>query len=123
MAETSPHTEFALPKSAFVTLRVYDLLGMQAEELVNERLESGNYNTQWDARELLSGVYFYRLSAGELLRRRKCYSYVDLVVGTSEGSRRRKPVRGSRGRLFAFPRVKSYIWMSGEASHEKVSGT
>jgi photosystem II stability/assembly factor-like uncharacterized protein len=57
--------EFALPKSAYVTLRVYDVLGRQIAELVNERLEPGTYNTPWDARGLASGVYFYRLSAGD----------------------------------------------------------
>jgi hypothetical protein len=57
--------EFALPKSAFVTLRVYDLLGKRVEELVNEKLEPGAYKTQWEAKGLASGVYFYRLQAGE----------------------------------------------------------
>jgi ligand-binding sensor domain-containing protein len=57
--------EFAMPKSAYVTLRVYDVLGRQIAELVNERLEPGTYNTPWDARGLASGVYFYRLSAGD----------------------------------------------------------
>ena len=57
--------ELALPKSAFVTLRVYDLLGRQVGEQVNEKLSPGMYKTQWDARGLPSGVYFYRLSAGD----------------------------------------------------------
>ena len=57
--------EFALSKSAFVTLRVYDLLGRKVGELVNEKLAPGNYTTHWDARGLASGVYFYRLQAGE----------------------------------------------------------
>jgi len=73
--------EFALPKSALVTLRVYDLLGRQAPipqsgtgqvgELVNEKLAPGNYKTQWDAQGLASGVYFYRLQAGEFVETKK----------------------------------------------------
>jgi len=63
--------EFALPKSTFVTLRVYDLLGRQVGELVNEKLGPGNYKTQWDARGLASGVYFYRFQSGEFTDTRK----------------------------------------------------
>jgi len=63
--------EFALPKSAFVTLRVYDLLGRQVGELVNEKLGPGNYRTQWDASGFASGVYFYRLTAGDFVQTRK----------------------------------------------------
>jgi len=63
--------EFALPKSAFVTLRVYDLLGRQVGELVSEKLGPGTYKTQWDARGLASGVYFYRLQAGEFVQTKK----------------------------------------------------
>ena len=63
--------EFALPKSSFVTLRVYDLLGRQVGELVNEKLSPGTYKTQWSARGLASGVYFYRLTAGEYVETKK----------------------------------------------------
>jgi photosystem II stability/assembly factor-like uncharacterized protein len=63
--------EFALPKSAFVTLRVHDLLGRQVGELVNEKLTPGTYKTQWNASGLASGVYFYRLTAGEYVETKK----------------------------------------------------
>jgi len=63
--------EFALPKSALVTLRVYDLLGRQVGELVNEKLAPGNYKTQWDASNFSSGVYFYRLEAGDFVDTKK----------------------------------------------------
>jgi surface antigen len=63
--------EFALPKSAYVTLRVYDLLGRQVGELVNEKLGSGTYTRQWEARDLASGVYFYRLTTGSFVQARK----------------------------------------------------
>jgi photosystem II stability/assembly factor-like uncharacterized protein len=63
--------EFALPRFAFVTLRVYDLLGRQVGELVNEKLTAGTYKTQWDARGVASGVYLYRLMVGDFLETKK----------------------------------------------------
>jgi murein DD-endopeptidase MepM/ murein hydrolase activator NlpD/photosystem II stability/assembly factor-like uncharacterized protein len=63
--------EFALPKSAYVMLRVYDVLGRQVAQLVNEKLSPGTYTRQWDARDLASGVYFYRLSTGDFVQTKK----------------------------------------------------
>jgi hypothetical protein len=63
--------EFALPKSSYVTLRVYDLLGRQMSQLVNQNLSPGTYTRQWDAHDLASGVYFYRLSAGDFIETKK----------------------------------------------------
>jgi hypothetical protein len=63
--------EFALPKSTFVTLWVWDLLGRQVGELVNEKLSPGTYGTQWDAGGLAGGVYFYRLQAGDFVETKK----------------------------------------------------
>jgi photosystem II stability/assembly factor-like uncharacterized protein len=56
---------FSLPKSEFVTLKVYDMLGKEVATLVNRKLEAGNYNELFEApTELTSGVYFYKLIAG-----------------------------------------------------------
>jgi hypothetical protein len=63
--------QFALPKSAYVTLRVYDLLGRQVAELVSEKLNRGTYKTRWDARELASGVYLCRLQADDFAETEK----------------------------------------------------
>jgi len=52
-------------------LRVYDVLGRQVGELVNEKLGLGTYKAQWDARGLASGVYFYQLQAGEFVETKK----------------------------------------------------
>ena len=62
--------------TVFVTLKVYDLRGRLVQTLVNELREAGNYSVFWDGtdisgRKVASGVYFYRLQAGEFTRTRK----------------------------------------------------
>ena len=57
--------EFALPRSAFVTLKVYNLLGDEVATLVAEHRSAGIHKLNWDASGLASGVYLYRLEAGE----------------------------------------------------------
>lgn len=58
--------EFGIPESQFVTLAVYNLLGEQVGLLVNENLSAGNYRVKWYAEEFPSGIYFYKLSAGDI---------------------------------------------------------
>ncbi len=45
-------------------MKVYDLLGREVATLVNEHKPAGNYTVRWDATHFASGVYFYRLQAG-----------------------------------------------------------
>jgi gluconolactonase len=52
-------------------LVVYDLLGREVAELVNERKAPGTYEVHFDASALSSGVYIYRLTAGDFMRSRK----------------------------------------------------
>ena len=52
---------FALPKSGFVTLKIYDMLGREIRTLVNEVKSAGNFSVDFNASELSSGIYFYRL--------------------------------------------------------------
>ncbi|MGE5796690.1 MAG: T9SS type A sorting domain-containing protein [Ignavibacteria bacterium] len=56
---------YTLPKSSIVTLKVYDILGKEIATLVNEEKLSGTYNVTWNAWEAASGVYFYKITAGE----------------------------------------------------------
>jgi hypothetical protein len=55
----------------FVTLKIYDVLGREIAVLVNKRLQPGTYEVDWDASNYPSGVYFYRLSAGEYSESKK----------------------------------------------------
>lgn len=54
---------FEIPKSSFVTLKVYNSIGREVAELVNEKLSSGAYQTTFDAAAFSSGVYFYKIQA------------------------------------------------------------
>ncbi len=55
--------KYSLPKSEFVTLIVYDILGRVAAVLVNEYKKAGTYSVNFNAQNLSSGVYFYVLSS------------------------------------------------------------
>lgn len=59
--------EFGISELGFVTLKIYDGLGREVETLVNEKLSPGNYNYQFSTfnSNLPSGIYFYRLRAGD----------------------------------------------------------
>ena len=57
--------EYQIPNREFVTLKVYDVLGNEVATLVNEEKPGGSYTIKFDGSKLSSGVYFYRLQAGE----------------------------------------------------------
>jgi hypothetical protein len=67
----STNIEFSLPHSGCVTLKVYNTLGEQVAELLSENRDAGKYRVQWNASNLPSGVYFYRLQAGEFMQTNK----------------------------------------------------
>ncbi len=56
--------EFALPAPGFVTLSIFNILGEKVATLVSEELTAGSYKYHWDATELTSGIYFYRIQTG-----------------------------------------------------------
>lgn len=56
---------FELPESNLVKLTVYNILGQRVKELVNKELSAGHHKFQFDGSAFASGVYFYRLSAGD----------------------------------------------------------
>lgn len=57
--------EYALPTESSVKVEVYNLLGEQVEVLVDDDQQAGSYQVSWDASEKASGIYFYRLTAGD----------------------------------------------------------
>ncbi|MEA1979787.1 MAG: S8 family serine peptidase [candidate division Zixibacteria bacterium] len=63
----NPSTEisFALPKSGFVNISVYNIMGQKVAELVNNNLTAGNHSVEWDASAMSSGIYLYRIDAEE----------------------------------------------------------
>ncbi len=63
--------KYELPKSSMVRLSVYDMLGREVAVLVNKREDAGVRQTRFDASNLASGVYLYRLQAGDFLQSRK----------------------------------------------------
>ncbi len=63
--------KYSIPKLSFVTLKIFDVLGNEIAILVNEEKTTGNYKVEFDASNLSSGVYFYRLQAGDFIDTKK----------------------------------------------------
>jgi hypothetical protein len=65
--------QFTIPVGTYgrTSLRVYDVLGREVATLVNEVKQPGTYSVTWDASGIASGVYFYRLHAGEFSSMKK----------------------------------------------------
>jgi hypothetical protein len=63
--------KFELPRASHVSLTVFDVLGREVSELVNERKEAGVYEVKFDGSNLASGVYFYRLQAGDFVQSKR----------------------------------------------------
>ena len=59
--------EFSLPYTEFVTLKIYNILGEDVATLISERLSSGKYKYEWDASNLASGLYLYKIQAGDFV--------------------------------------------------------
>ena len=54
-----------------VTLKVYDILGREVTTLINKNMIPGKYEVEFDATNLASGVYFYRIKSGEFTQTNK----------------------------------------------------
>jgi hypothetical protein len=67
----STSIQFQIPNSGHVTLKVYNMLGCEIASLINEVRSAGVYNFTWNASNLPSGVYFYRLQAGNYVEVKK----------------------------------------------------
>ena len=62
---------FSIPVEAFVSLRVFNSIGEEAANLVNETKPAGNYSVSFYAGRLPSGIYFYKIAAGDFIQTRK----------------------------------------------------
>ena len=69
----NPNTtiKYQLPEISFVTVNVYDVLGNEIATPVNEEKPAGSYQIEFDATVLSSGIYFYRLQAGDFVETKK----------------------------------------------------
>ena len=62
---------YLIPEQSQVELKVFDVLGREITELVNEEQSSGKYEIQFNAGSLSSGIYFYRIKAGNFIESKK----------------------------------------------------
>ena len=63
--------DYQIPELSFVTLKVYDVLGNEISSLVNEEKVAGTYAVEFDGTSLPSGIYFYKLQAGDFVETKK----------------------------------------------------
>ncbi len=62
---------YSIPKTTLVSIKVYDIIGRDVSQLVNEIKSPGNYSVRFDGTNLSSGIYFYSITAGEFNMVRK----------------------------------------------------
>jgi hypothetical protein len=69
----NPNTtiSFSLPSKSYVLLRVYDVLGREVATIISEDISAGNYSRRWNAANISSGIYFYRLQADSFTETKK----------------------------------------------------
>ena len=67
----STSIQYTVSSRQFVRLKVYDVLGNEVATLVNEEKAAGTYAVEFNAKDLPSGIYFYRLQAGSFVETKK----------------------------------------------------
>lgn len=63
---------YRLPKTSNVKLQIFDLNGRLVKTLVDEQKGAGKYEISWDSKNISSGIYFYRIQAGDFSTVKKC---------------------------------------------------
>jgi hypothetical protein len=63
--------KYDIPQNSKVLIKVYDLLGREVKQLVDEFKQAGSYSVNFDGTNLASGVYFYRIEAGQFVDSKK----------------------------------------------------
>ena len=67
----STKIKYSIPQASNVVIKVFDILGKEIETLLNEEKQIGTYEITWYSENLPSGVYFYRLKAGDFVETKK----------------------------------------------------
>jgi len=62
---------FQIPQQLFVTIKIFDVLGNEVVTLVQEEKSAGEYDLTWETENLTSGIYYYRITAGDFIQTRK----------------------------------------------------
>ncbi len=62
---------YSIPQEGLVTLKIFNVIGEEVARLVNETKQTGHYEVSFNATGLPSGIYFYRLRAGEFIETKK----------------------------------------------------
>jgi len=65
------HIKFEIPKNSFVNMVIYDITGNEIATIVNQNLQPGTYDVEFNASDFSSGVYFYKLISGDMQFTRK----------------------------------------------------
>jgi len=68
---TTTNIKFKVTKPGFVSLKVFNAVGIEVASLVNEKKAAGEYSVEWNAAGLASGIYFCRMQAGLIIETRK----------------------------------------------------
>ena len=63
--------KFAIPEEGSVSIKIYNALGNEVKTIVNEQMKSGSYEVTFDASQLPSGIYFYKLQANSFAATKK----------------------------------------------------
>ncbi len=67
----STNIKYSIPQTSKVVIKVFDILGNEIETLINEEKPIGSYEVNLEANDLPSGIYFYRLQAGNFIQTKK----------------------------------------------------
>lgn len=62
---------YSLNGNRYISLKIFNSIGKEVSELINEKQNAGSYEVEWNAVDYPSGIYFYRLSAGEFSETKK----------------------------------------------------
>lgn len=61
---------YSILKNGYVELKIYNLLGQEIT-IINKEMPAGNYNVTWNARNLSSGVYLYKITVNDFSQTNK----------------------------------------------------